>query len=203
MDCSYMFRYMKMFVLLICNFSHLRFINRSNNETFYNISVGVITMKSLVIYYSYEGSTQIVAEAIARQLVADLQRVNIVKEMTSKGLGKYFWGGQQVVMKQKPKLHPIDVNFDEYDMIFVGSPVWAWTYAPAIRTLLSDGLIKNKDIYFFCAHEGGIKGVEARAKSLIEKHNRYLGFKDFLNVATNRAAIIKEATDWAQSIANK
>jgi multimeric flavodoxin WrbA len=46
-------------------------------------------------------------------------------------------------MKIKPKLEPINVDFQAFDVIFLGSPIWAGTYAPPIKTLLEDGIFKE------------------------------------------------------------
>src|SRR6056297_2836113 len=104
--------------------------------------------KTLVLYYSYEGHTKKVAEVIAKELSADIEGVKPIKEMKTKGFGKFIWGGGQVVMKKKPELKPMNVNPDDYDTIFVGTPVWAFTYAPPVKTILETGMLKNKKVPF-------------------------------------------------------
>ena len=157
-------------------------------------------MKSIVIYYSYEGNTKLIAEAISAAIGADIQRLTLVKEMTYQGFRKYLWGGKQVFMKEKPKLEPLAYDLLDYDVIFLGTPVWSWTFAPAIRSLVESGLLHDKKVYFFCTHEGGLKNVEARSKALIEKRNTWLGFKDFMNVSKDKEARTSEAASWAKSL---
>jgi flavodoxin len=161
------------------------------------------SMKALVIYYSYEGNTKTIAEAISKILDCDIIRLIPEKEMTATGFSKYIWGGKQVVMKQKPKLQEFNRDFSNYDTLFVGSPVWSWTYAPAIRTLFENGYIKDKQVYFFCTHEGGIKGVQQRAYKLISKHNTWMGFHDFIDVNKNKELCIQQTIEWLKNISSQ
>lgn len=92
-------------------------------------------MKTLILYYSFEGNTEYVATKLASYLDADFQKVVPVKELKSKGFSKYIWGGRQAFMKEKkPAIAPLEKNYKDYDLILIGTPIWAFTYAPPIRT---------------------------------------------------------------------
>ncbi|MFA6529068.1 MAG: flavodoxin [Candidatus Gracilibacteria bacterium] len=94
-------------------------------------------MRKLVVFYSFEGSTKLLAKAIAETIEADILELKPKKEtVKSHGFAKYFWGGKQVLFKQKPVLEKFDKNPDDYDVIFLGTPVWSWTYTPAMRSFL-------------------------------------------------------------------
>jgi len=158
-------------------------------------------MKSLVLYYSHEGNTQIIAETIAAVLKADMQRLVPKNEKPEEtGFNKYFWGGKQVFMRQKPTLLPFDKKIDEYDLIFVGTPVWSWTFSPAIRTLFENHILMGKNIYFFCTHEGGLRGAIDKSRALIEKNNHFLGAKDFAYVKKNVISSQEATREWIKSL---
>jgi len=157
-------------------------------------------MNILVLFYSYEGNTAMVAETIADYYHGDIIRLTPVKEMTSTGFSKYFWGGKQVFMKECPPLEPFNEDYAKYDYVFVGSPVWSWSYAPAIRTLFENNHLAGKKVYFFTTSEGGNKGVEAKAKQLIGRSNQWMGYRDFTNVLKNKELKIKETRDWLQAL---
>ena len=123
-------------------------------------------MKALVVYYSLEGNTALIADTIRETLMIPAMRIQPVKELSSTGFRKYVWGGSQVIMGFKPKLEPIAVDFQEFDVIFLGSPIWAGTFAPPIKTLLEEGYFTNKKVYYFYTHEGdhsALQGVPKRA----------------------------------------
>lgn len=154
-------------------------------------------MKTLVLYYSFEGNTKVIAEVIAQTLNTSIMRIHPAKDLTSTGFSKYVWGGGQVVMGIKPKLEPIGINLDEFDVVFLGSPIWAGTYAPPIKTLLEDGILKNKKIFYFYTHEGGSQNAQRRAESVISKYNHFMSAAGFLDVLKNPEPNRKLAQDWA------
>ena len=113
-------------------------------------------VKTLVIYYSFEGSTEFIAKIIAEKLGADVLKLEPEKEIKSRGFMKFFWGGRQATMKEKPKLKPLDKNPADYDLIFIGTPVWAWTFSPALRSFFYQVKLKDKKIVLFCSFGGGL-----------------------------------------------
>ncbi|HPF17383.1 MAG TPA: flavodoxin [Thermotogota bacterium] len=159
--------------------------------------------KILVLYYSYEGHTKKIAEVIAKELSADIEGIKPIKEMKSKGFGKFLWGGGQVVMKKKPELKPMNVNPDDYDLIFIGTPVWAFTYAPPVKTILETGILRDKKIAFFYTHEGGEGKTEENAKAVIEKSNTYLGGFSCVNVEKDYEALKPELIQWVNKMSKK
>lgn len=101
-------------------------------------------MKTAIVYYSLNGNTEFAANKIAENIGADLIPVRPVKAYPDKGFAKLFWGGKSVVMGEKPKLQPHSFNAENYDLIIFGSPVWANTIAPPLRTFIQENLISLK-----------------------------------------------------------
>lgn len=112
-------------------------------------------MKNLVIFYSLEGNTKFIAEEIAKRTNSDILELKTKKEYPNSGFKKYFWGGRSVLFHQKPDLIPYDKNINNYDNIFIGTPIWVGTYAPPYNTFLEENKISNKNIYLFACHGGG------------------------------------------------
>jgi flavodoxin len=112
-------------------------------------------MKILVVYYSLEGNTRLAAETIARKAGADVQELKPLKEIPLSGFGRYFQGGRRAFFKQKPALKQQDRKPEDYDLIFVGTPVWAWTFAPPLCTFFSQHDFTGKAAAPFCCHGGG------------------------------------------------
>ena len=86
-------------------------------------------MKSLVIYYSLEGNTKLIADTIKNELNSDVLELRTKKQYPNKGFKKYLCGGKSVILKEKPKLLNKYIDISIYDKIFIGTPIWAGTYA--------------------------------------------------------------------------
>ena len=67
-------------------------------------------MKNLVIFYSLEGNTKLIASTIARAINADVLELKTKKKYSDKGFKKYFWGGKSVIFKEKPELLEVNKN---------------------------------------------------------------------------------------------
>ena len=112
-------------------------------------------MKSLVIYYSLEGDTKLIANIIKNELNSDVLELRTKKQYPNKGFKKYLWGGKSVIFKEKPKLLNKYIDISIYDKIFIGTPIWAGTYAAPFNTFFNEYKIKNKEIGLFVCHGGG------------------------------------------------
>ncbi len=157
-------------------------------------------MKKLVVYYSFEGNTKLIAETIAKAIGADLLELKPKKEIQSKGFMKFVWGGRAAMMKTKPELYPLDKDIQDYDVIFIGTPVWAWNFAPPFNTFFTTHALTNKKIALFCCHGGGKGKIFQKMKEAL-KVNQILGEIDFKEPLKNKPdANTAKAIVWAESI---
>ncbi|MFA4859013.1 MAG: flavodoxin [Candidatus Margulisiibacteriota bacterium] len=156
--------------------------------------------KTLVVYYSLEGNTQFVAETIAAILRADILKIQPQKEINAGNFMKYLWGGRQVVMRETPTLLPLDKNPNDYDTLIIGTPVWAFTFAPPLRTFLSENKIIGKKIGLFCTHEGVPGHTLQHMKNLLPD-NQFIGALEInLPIKKNPKKIIAAVEDWARGL---
>ena len=124
-------------------------------------------MKTLIVYYSLEGNTKYTAEKIAERTGAELLRLEAEKAYPAGKVTKYFWCGKSAVMGKTPKLKPYTVNLSEYDMIVFGTPVWASTYTPPLRSFIKEHkeeLIHKKIAFFACSAGGSAEKCFANLK---------------------------------------
>lgn len=157
-------------------------------------------MKTLVVFYSFEGNTKYIAQGIAKEVGADLLELQPLEEPKKNGFMKYLWGGKQVMKKKEPELKSIDKNPNDYDLIYIGTPVWAWSYVPAFRTFLSKVHIEDKNIALFCCHGGGKGKVFEKFRECLGE-NKYLGQIDFKDpLKNNKDKDLEEAKKWAKNI---
>ena len=153
-------------------------------------------MRTLVIYYSHDLNTKLIAENIASSLNADLYRVKPNRKKKKKGIKKYFEAYKMIYHKSKPQLENVNVDFSRYDCIYVGTPVWFFNVAPAIRTLLLDK-INDKEVALFYTHNGFEYNFVENSKELIEKKNRFVSLQGFINVKDHQMDCLLESDNWA------
>jgi flavodoxin len=157
-------------------------------------------MKTAVIYYSYNGSSAQAAEILKAELNADIFRIETLDGKKRKGLSLMFWGGGQVVMGKKPPLKPLSVDINAYDLVILGTPVWASSPVPALVSFLSANSITGKKIALFCCHAGGMGGALDKLKALLGG-NTVIGEIDFRNVAKmDKAELKQKISEWVKSL---
>ena len=136
-------------------------------------------MKTAIVYYSMSGNTKFAADKIADSLKPyskiDIIRIDPQKTYPDKGAKKFLWGGKSAVMGESPELVPYEFRSEDYDRIIIGTPVWASTFAPPIRTFINENPeISGKQIVVFTCFSGG------GADKAIEKMKKYIGVEKFL-----------------------
>jgi len=112
-------------------------------------------MKTAVIYYSMDGNTKFAAEKIATRLSADVIQITPIKEYPTGKVSKYFWGGKSATFGESPKLEAYDFVQNQYDMVILGTPIWAGTFAPPLRTFIRENKLMGKKIALFACCSGG------------------------------------------------
>ena len=110
-------------------------------------------MKSLVVYYSLTGKTKLVAEAIAEALGATLVEIT---ETKPRKLGPliYLVGGFSAMTNRRSKITPLNVDLNQYERIFVGSPIWASRPVPAVNSFVYQTDFQGRDVVPFFSMGG-------------------------------------------------
>ena len=156
-------------------------------------------MKTAIIYYSYEGNTKCIAETLAKEINCDIFEIKAKKDISTKGFFKYIWGGKQALMKESPDLEALNFNVNDYDRLFIGTPVWAWTVSPVVRSFVQK-YCENKFIYVFYTYEGGDQGFYEKVEELVNKKNRLIGVHGFMNVIKEKDLCLNLCHEWAQEV---
>ncbi len=132
-------------------------------------------MKTLVVYYSYTQKTAWVAKAIAAELKADIRPIEDLKRPS---MFRAFVAGGFAAMKGKTwDLKPMDLNLKDYDMIYVGSPVWANAPAPPLNTFLENTEFSGKKVAVFVTMGGsdGSKAISRISEKIVGKGGKVIG----------------------------
>lgn len=111
--------------------------------------------KILVAYYSHSGNTQAVARQIAQITGADLFALETVQTYPSAYNQLTAQAQQEINAGFMPELKNKVSGWEQYDLIFIGSPNWWGTYAPAVKTFLAQYDFSGKRLVPFFTHGGG------------------------------------------------
>lgn len=121
--------------------------------------------KMLVLYYSQTGNTKAVAEEIANKLGADIEEITMEDPYDpdfQATIDRCLKEREQDIL---PTIHPVKADLANYDVIFLGYPVWFGTYAPPVITFLNSADLSGKKIVPFCTFGSG--GLESSVKDLV------------------------------------
>ncbi len=108
--------------------------------------------KVLVVYFSRTGNTKRIARAIATALQADVEEIHDPTDRS--GILGYLRSGLEasagmLVELEHPRRDPAD-----YDVVVVGTPVWAMSVSSPVRTYLWHERPKLPPVAFFATLGG-------------------------------------------------
>lgn len=106
-------------------------------------------MKTLVVYYSKTGNTRRVAEEIAKTLSGETEEIAEIG-VNRKGILGFLFAGRDGMRGRSSQIEAAKKKPADYDLVFVGSPVWGWNLVPAVRSYLTAADLKGKRVALFC-----------------------------------------------------
>lgn len=113
-----------------------------------------MSKKILIAYYSYSGNTRKIAEKIKKLTGGDLFEIKPVKSYPANYNDMINLAKKEKETDYKPELTE-KTDLADYDTIFLGTPVWWYTFASPVRTFLSENDFSGKTIKPYCTHGGG------------------------------------------------
>jgi flavodoxin len=127
------------------------------------------TIKMLVVYYSLTGKTDVVAQALAKELGADLRRVEDI-EKPSVTWWSMITRSISAIRGVESEIKSIDTDFQGYGRVFVGSPVWAGSPSTPINAFIAKADFSGKEVIPFMTMGGNdASGALKKMSERIEK----------------------------------
>jgi len=129
--------------------------------------------KTLVVYYSLTGNTKQIAQHIHDLVGGDIFELRTVQTYPENHQKLIDQAKKELGDGYLPELQGRLTNLSEYDIIYVGSPIWWGTDAPAVRTFLSQNDLSGKTVIPFVTHASvarsggpgsGIQDITVQAK---------------------------------------
>ncbi|HOP08702.1 MAG TPA: flavodoxin [Candidatus Methanofastidiosa archaeon] len=134
-------------------------------------------MRSLIVYYSRSGHTKDVAKAIAERVSGDIEEI-IDKDKRSGPLG-FVRSGRESIKDMEADIMEPRANLLEYDLVIVGTPVWASKMSTPVRAYLSKTKENMNNIAFFCTMntQGDVSTLDGMEKFVDKKAVAKMSFK--------------------------
>jgi Flavodoxins len=106
--------------------------------------------KAIIIYYSLTNNTRTVAEFIRQNTGFAMEEIELVQPYTAHYEELVDQTRDELRRGYLPPLHPLKANLDEYDIIFVGSPMWIYTLSLPVMSFLKENDLSGKTVVPFC-----------------------------------------------------
>lgn len=136
----------------------------------------------LVVYYTRTNNTKEVSEIIAEEKNAQLLEV---KDKKSRGgaIG-FMMGGFDAIRGKETSITYDKVDLNEFDTIYVGTPVWASKPTPAILKFIEENDFAGKNVITFATMGGS--GGDSTINLMNEKIQAHNGsIKHSFSLAIN------------------
>jgi len=103
--------------------------------------------KVLVVYYSRTGTTREVARVLAQNIACDVEE--IIDKANRSGLIGFIKSGFSAVRGLSTQIENTKYDASLYDIVIIGTPVWAGHVSSAVRTYLEKNARNFKKVAFF------------------------------------------------------
>jgi flavodoxin len=148
----------RIFLLLSIAFSVIAVTACANSTKTNNETMSSDNSKVLVTYFSATGTTRAVAQDLAKTLNADILEIVPEQRYTNADLN---W--QDSLSRSSVEMHDLNSrpaivkdieNLDNYDVVFVGFPIWWYTAPTIINTFIESYDFNGKTIIPFATSGG-------------------------------------------------
>lgn len=118
----------------------------------------------LIVYYSRSGYTRRVAQALANGCAADVEELRPVRDYT--GVLGYLRAAADTLRLRTPLLEPLQHDPSAYQLVVVGTPVWAGRIPAPVYTFLSEHAARCRHLAAFSTMggQGADKVLDAMAE---------------------------------------
>lgn len=156
---------------------------------------------TVVINGEVLGNTQYVAELIKERTSADIFRLEPTNAYPTNHSELLTRAQEEMSNNVKPEIKGNIENFDQYDVIYIGYPIWNADIPPIINSFLEEYNFDGKTVVPFCTHGGsGLSGTPATIANKIKNANVITN--GFSISRTNMDNAITQVEDWLKEIYN-
>lgn len=148
--------------------------------------------KILIAYFSHTNHTREFAEEIQKNVGGNLFAIEPVAMYPTSHDAVVAQVKNEVNTSYMPQLKQ-DIDTSQYDVIFIGTPIWWYTFAPPVRTFLTSHDLSGKIIVPFSTHQGsGLSGIDSKISEIQPKAKMLKGHAIWDDQAKSKSGEIKE-----------
>ena len=172
-------------IMLLSTLSLLSLFSVACSGTKENPAVEEGKGKVLVVFYSATGSTEKVAEYIADAVDGDLFRLECTDPYTSSDLNWTDDSSRAVREHDDESLRNVSLlkttpdNWDEYDTVFIGYPIWWGIAAWPVNSFIRNNDFSGKTVIPFCTSASSGLGNSAELLEETANGGRWLSGRRF------------------------
>lgn len=126
-------------------------------------------MKNLIVYYSYAGNTKKVAEEIAKKVNGTLCPLTLKEDYTKDYDALVNEMESSNNENNQPELKDLNVSLDEFDRVFVLTPVWWYTLSCPVNTFLHQNNLEGKEVILVSTNAGWLGETFENMKKLVKE----------------------------------
>lgn len=153
------------------------------SRTSENYDVGVIE----------KGNTHIIADMVAEKLNADTFEIVRVTPYPEAYRDCTDEAQEEKTANARPELTAAVENFDDYDIIFLGYPIWWGDMPMPVYTFIESYDFSGKTVIPFCTHAGsGLSGTVQTLRDMLENSEVLDGFEIAGTTAQNEQEEAKD-----------
>lgn len=154
--------------------------------------------KPLIAYFSASGVTAEVARNLATAVEGDLYKIVPIRPYTDEDLDWTNGNSRSSVEMRdtncRPPLMDINARVEDYDVIFLGFPIWWYREPCVVDTFLDIYDFTGKTIVPFCTSGGSGMGDTASRISELTKGKAKVNYGKKFSVHVS----VEELRDWAK-----
>lgn len=155
----------------------------------------------LVVYYSASGNTKAVGDVIAQYTGGDIFELVPVNAYTGEDLDWTRDGSRVNLEHEDESLRDIELvsttvdNFDSYDTIFIGAPIWWGEASWVVNRFVKDNDFTGKTVIPFCTSASSGMGESGRKLAEMAGTGDWQEGQRFAGRANEEAV-----TEWLESL---
>ncbi|MBQ0734715.1 flavodoxin family protein [Aquimarina celericrescens] len=117
-------------------------------------------MKTLIVYFSFTGNNELLANAMGRDLEADVLQIT---EPKKRGMFRIM---TDMLFNRFPKIDTLKISWKKYDRIVLMAPIWNYLIAHPMKSFIKNNKESLKSYSFITLCSGRDTQKEKIAKQL-------------------------------------